>query len=156
MKAFARRVIVTAGLTLAAGLLPQTANAIDFGIRGGLYTDVEEAFVGIELLSRIQRSQWYFNPNVEWVFLENGDLITANIDLHYDFPTSGQFNAWLGGGLAVLFTDPDRGDSDTEPGLNLLAGLGFNPHGVVRPYLQGKIILADDSEAVIAIGLRFF
>lgn len=169
MKAYARRVVVAAGLALAAGLLPQTAGAIDFGIRGGLYTNAEEAFLGLELLSRIQRSQWYFNPNVEYVFVDNGDLITVNLDFHYDFRTSGEYNAWIGGGPAILFCDRDRGrprpdlpcdldddDSDTAPGLNLLAGLGFNPHGPVRPYVQGKIILADDSEAVIAIGLRFF
>lgn len=156
MRSIARRISVAAALAVTLGLLPQAARAIDFEVRGGLYTDAEEAFVGLGLLSRIQRSQWYFNPNLEWVFLDNGDLVTLNFDLHYDFPTSGQFNAWLGGGPAVIFTDPDRGDSDTEPGLNLIAGLGFNPHGVVRPFLQGKIILADDSEAVIAIGLRFF
>lgn len=156
MRSIVRRISVAAALAVTLGLLPQAARAVDFGVRGGLYTDAEEAFVGLEVLSRIQRSQWYFNPNLEWVFLDNGDMVTANFDLHYDFPTSGQFNAWLGGGPAVIFTDPDRGDSDTEPGLNLIAGLGFNPHGVVRPYLQGKIILADDSEAVIAIGLRFF
>ena len=31
-------------------LLPTTAHGIDFGIRGGVYTDVEEPFFGVELL----------------------------------------------------------------------------------------------------------
>lgn len=169
MRSIARRIFVAAALAVTLGLLPQAAGAIDFGIRGGLYTNAEEAFVGLELLSRIQRSQWYFNPNIEYVFVDPGELITVNLDFHYDFRTSGEYNAWIGGGPAILFCDRDQGsgggdlpcdlegdDSDTAPGLNLLAGLGFNPHGAVRPYVQGKIILADESEAVIAIGLRFF
>jgi hypothetical protein len=28
--------------------------------------------------------------------------------------------------------------------------------GAVRPYVQGKILVSDETEAVIAFGLRFF
>lgn len=137
-------------------LVPARAKAgTDFGVRAGVYTDESDAFVGLELLSRLSGSQWFFNPNLESVFIDHGNLFTFNADFHYDFATSGQFNVWLGGGPALIVRDPDRGSSKTDPGLNILAGVGFNPHSAVRPYIQGKAILSDNSEAVFAVGVRF-
>jgi len=46
-------------------------------------------------------------------------------------------------------------ESDTELGLNLLVGVGFQV-GPVLPYLQGKLILIDEDEQLVwAVGLRF-
>jgi hypothetical protein len=45
-------------------------------------------------------------------------------------------------------------DNEVDIGLNLLAGFGAQS-GSVRPFLQGKAILMDDSEASIAVGIRF-
>ena len=155
-------VLVVAG---AAALCPPPARSdIDFGIRGGYYTDVEEFFLGLEALAQISDSRWFFNPNVEFVFVDPGDLWTLNLDVHYDFDTDDRDTyVWAGGGPAIIFTDrgdddrpfrDDDDDDDTEAGLNLLAGIGWQLESVV-PYLQGKIILADESEAVIALGVRF-
>ena len=49
--------------------------------------------------------------------------------------------------------DPDdkcEGSDDTEVGLNVLGGVGFSKRGPIRPYVQGKVILADNTEAAIA------
>jgi len=64
---------------------------------------------------------------------------------------------WLGGGPALIFHEPDnpRRDSNTDVGANLFAGIGLKRSGV-RPYVQGKVIFSDDTEAVLAVGLRFF
>jgi len=143
-------------LLAVAVALPSRARAqTDFGVRTGVYTDESDAFVGLELLSRMRGSQWFFNPNFESVFVDNGNLFTINADFHYDFPTSGQFSVWLGGGPALILRDPDRGDNSTDAAVNLLAGFGFSPHSAVRPYVQGKVILSNNSEAVFAVGLRF-
>lgn len=146
-------------------LVPALAEAqrdIDLGVRGGLYSDAEAGFVGFELLVPITRS-WYFNPNYEYVFVDDGDLSTLNLDTHYDLPIRSPFYVWLGGGLAVIFAEDEfrRGrrietEDDTEIGANLLAGLGFGKGQAIRPYVQGKFIIADETEAVIAVGLRFF
>lgn len=135
---------------------------VDFGVRGGVYSDDGDPFVGAELLSNFHGTRWYFNPNVEVVFVDPGDLVTVNADFHYDVPTTAPFDVWLGAGGALVYRDYGNGrrsrqdDSTTDPGLNLLAGLGFNPHGAVRPYVQGKLLLSDESQAVLAFGLRFF
>lgn len=151
-------------LLFAAALLawPTDARAQwDFGVRGGVYTDAEAGFIGFEGLTQIGRSAWFFNPNVEVAFPDEGDLVTLNGDFHYDFDTTGNVAVWAGGGPAVLLIDDDRGrrrdddDGDTDFGANLLAGVGMKS-GAVRPYLQGKVILADETEAVLAVGIRFF
>ena len=151
---------LTALLVLLAPVAAE--GQVDFGVRGGVYTDDQDPFAGVELLGSFDGTRWYYNPNVELVFVDNGDLVTANADFHYDLPADTPFDVWLGAGGAILFRDYDDDrfgrsvDSETDAGLNLLGGLGFNPGGDVRPYVQGKLLLSDDSQAVLAFGLRFF
>ena len=154
------RVLAMAGLFLVPSLA--AAAEIDFGVRGGLYSDAEAGFLGAELLTGITRN-WYFNPNLEYVFVDDGDLYTLNLDAHYDFDTRSPFYVWAGAGLAAIFseTDPPRfcrnceSEDETDLGLNLLAGVGFGKGQALRPYVQGKVILSDETEAAIAVGIRF-
>jgi hypothetical protein len=148
-----------AGALAVAGLflIPSTAKAdLDFGVRGGFYDDADAGFLGGELLWGVTR-QWFFNPNLEYVFVDDGSLMTLNADVHYDFPTRSPFYVWAGGGPAVIFRDPDcrNCDSENDFGLNLLGGIGFGKGQALRPYIQGKVILSDDTEAVLAVGIRF-
>jgi hypothetical protein len=152
--------LAVSGLFLTPALTQ--AQGIDFGVRGGLYSDAEAGFLGVELLVPVTRS-WYFNPNYEYVFVDDGSLSTLNLDAHYDLPLRSPFYVWLGGGAAVIFSEQEfrRGrrietDDETDVGLNLLAGIGFGKGQAIRPYVQGKVILSDETEASIAVGLRFF
>lgn len=156
------RVVWALALT-ALFLAPSLANAeVDFGIRGGFYSDAEAGFLGAEALMDVTRA-WYFNPNIEYVFVDDGSLWTINGDFHYDLPVQSNLAIWVGGGPAVIFSeiDPPRGcrrcegSDDTEVGLNLLGGVGFSKRGPIRPYVQGKVILSDNTEAAFAFGLRF-
>jgi hypothetical protein len=155
------RTLTLAGLFLLA---PALAHAqIDFGVRGGLYSDAEAGFLGAEVLTRLPVRGWFFNPNFEYVFVDDGSLYTLNLDAHYDLHTGSPYSVWLGGGAAVIFSEIDpplgcrRCDSqdDTNLGLNLLAGVGIWPRNAVRPYLQGKVTLSENTEASLALGLRF-
>ena len=76
---------------------------------------------------------------------------------------SGNMTFWAGAGPAIIFRDFDdegrRGrrdddDGETDFGANLLAGVGM-VRGPVRPYGQVKVILSDETEAVLAFGVRF-
>ena len=131
---------------------------IDLGVRGGVYTDVGEPFLGVDLLMRISDTRWFFNPNLEYVFVDHGDLATVNLDVHYDLDTDNDdLYVWLGGGPAIVFRDDERhGDDedDTDVGINLLGGIGWQLEAFV-PYLQAKALIADDSEVVLAVGVRF-
>jgi hypothetical protein len=153
-------VLVGTFAVAALFLIPGAAQAeIDFGVRGGVYNDADAAFLGAELLTPFFARGWYFNPNVEYVFVDDGNLWTLNLDAHYDLRTGAPFNFWLGGGPAIIFQSSDcrrcENNDDTNVGLNLLAGLGFMPRAAIRPYVQGKFTLSDETEASIAFGLRF-
>jgi hypothetical protein len=146
---------LAAAVTAAALLAPVSttpAASADFGVRAGVYTDAGEPFVGVEGLFALG-NRVYLNPNFEYVFTDDPDLMTFNVDLHYDFRTRSRAYVWAGGGLGVLYSNPDQGDSNTDVGLNLLFGVGLK--GDVVPYVQAKVIVSDDTEFVIGFGVRF-
>jgi hypothetical protein len=151
-----RRLSTLIGVTVLfalAGAAPAAAD-IKFGIRGGYYTDVEEPFVGAELLTRIG-NRVYFNPNFEYVFVEEATYFTLNGDFHYDFPVGSDVYVWAGAGLGWSSFDFEGEDnSDNDLVANLLAGAGVNAGGVI-PYVQLKLIIQDDTEFVVGVGLRF-
>ncbi|MDZ7722291.1 MAG: hypothetical protein U5R06_05540 [candidate division KSB1 bacterium] len=141
------------GMMMLVMTLP--AQTADFGVRVGSYTDMEELFVGGELLTPLARHT-YLNPNIEYILLEDATYMTFNLDAHYDFFHSRRAFMWAGAGLAIQYFDWDGKDnSNTETGLNLLMGLGFDTVGDVTPYIQGKLILGDYDDFVIGLGLRF-
>lgn len=143
-------------IVLVAVLLtfPAVADAADydFGIRVGQYLDASEAFIGIEALTPISRS-FYFNPNLEWVLIDGGDMATLNGDVHYDFDMDGSENFfWAGAGLALLYQNTSG--SDTDFGANVLAGIGRKFGGLIG-YAQAKALIADNNDLVIGVGVRF-
>jgi hypothetical protein len=125
------------------------------GVRAGVYFDPTDAFIGAEVLMDVT-DRWYFNPNFEYVFVDNADFVTFNFDVHYDLPTDDVY-VWIGAGLGILYFDPDapRFDSETDVGLNLIAGVGFRTGSRIVPFIQPKAFLSDDSEFSIAFGIRF-
>lgn len=133
------------------------ADEVDFGVRGGVYPDEEQPFLGGEVLFGIDQTQrWYGNPNVEHVFLDNGGLTTYSFDFHYDFAKRDASTWWAGAGPTLIHRDFDvpPGVDNTDPGVNLLVGVG-GTKGKARPYGQFKVIVADDPQAVAGIGVRF-
>jgi len=148
--------VVSAAVLAGSFLLapPASADELMFGLRGGYYTKVEEPFLGAELLVPVAH-RLYFNPNVEYVFVENGSYVTYNADFHYDFAVDRKSFFWLGGGLGVLRVNPEGPDnSSTDAAANFLAGIGFRA-GSAIPYFQAKLIAKSGTEFVVAFGVRF-
>ena len=148
------RILLAGACPLLLAAAPAAADW-DLGLRAGYYVDAEAPMVGIEGVTRMGSSKWFFNPNLELAFADHADIAALSGDFHYDFAIDEPIDLWAGGGPSILFRDPDRGDGETDPGLNLLAGVGFNKGGDVRPYVQGKVVLSDDTEASVAFGVRF-
>ena len=143
---------------LALGFLAVASPAhaeTDAELRLGYYTDPEAvSFGGGALMPLGSAHPWMFNPNVEVAISDFANVISLNPDFHYDFPTGGNMAYWLGAGPALLFIDRDRGDSDTDFGVNVFAGLGAR-HGAARPFVQMKGVLSDNSRLALTGGLRF-
>ena len=142
-------------------LLTSIAQAeIKPGVRAGSYFDPSKASIGGELLMNINDERTlFFNPNVEYVFLDRADLWTFNFDVHYDVLSASEpVYFWVGAGPAILHRDPDNEllRSDTDFGANIFAGLGFKIRGTpLVPYIQPKYTFSDDSRFSLAFGLRF-
>lgn len=152
------RILALAGLATAAAFLrPAQTRASDVGVRMGYFFDSEAISVGMELLTSLdQQNAWFFNPNFEIAMGDVRNVAALNGDFHYDFDTSSDAAVWVGAGPALLISDPDRpdSDSDVDPALNMLLGVG-SKSGTYRPFAQLKGILSDNSEAALAVGIRF-
>lgn len=157
MRRLRRRVLgatLLGGLCLLASAGSGSADDFKVGLRGGYYSKVKDPFVGGELLVPLAH-RFYFNPNVEYVFVDNGTYMTFNGDFHYDLPTHSSTYVWLGAGLGALRTDPDGpNNGNTDLVANFLFGIGFRT-GSVIPYFQAKVIAKDDSLVSVAFGVRF-
>ncbi len=144
--------VVVAGSCLLAP--PVSADGLKFGLRGGYYTEVEEPFGGAELLVPMGH-RFYFNPNVEYVFVNSGTYVTYNADFHYDFGADRGPYVWLGGGLGLVSVNPDGPDNgSTDGAVNFLGGIGFRA-GRAIPYFQAKLIAKSGTEFAVAFGVRF-
>lgn len=131
--------------------------AADSGVIGGLrlsyYTDAAAPALGGELLFRVAPST-YFNPNLEVVFKDDSYL-TFNLDVHYDFLKGRDTFVWAGAGLAVVaINPPGPTGGHTDAGLDLLFGVGLRRRPVI-PYFQAKVIVKDQTELSLGVGLRF-
>ena len=160
-KHFAVRVLLFASACVLSGALSITPGQAktDFGVRGGAYAENDKPFLGAEALFTVGTGQrWFGNPNLEHAFADSGssDLTALSFDFHYDFPTGQPCTIWAGAGPTVIFRDRSAADNahDSEPGVNLVFGIGAK-RGDVRPYGQMKVVVAENSEAVLGVGVRF-
>jgi len=129
--------------------------AVDTDVRAGVFMDSDAIGVGAGILAPMSSDhRWFFNPNLEIGFGDEENLVAMNGDFHYDFAQNRNLSVWMGAGPAVLVTDPEVGDSDTDVGLNLLTGLGGTT-GNVRPFAQLKGVVANQSQVVLQGGIRF-
>jgi hypothetical protein len=146
--------VVLALAIACIGLLPSDGAASDLGVHMGYYFDADAVAFGFGLLTSISesRNDWFFNPNAELI-VGDRDMAALNADVHYDFATSSDLTFWAGAGPGVFILE-GPGDDDLDVGLNLLAGFGKQT-GSTRPFLQGKAIVKDNTEASLAVGIRF-
>jgi hypothetical protein len=143
---------VVAGSCLLAP--PVGADELKFGLRSGYHTKAEGPFLGAELLVPMAH-RFYFNPNVEYVFVDSGSQVTYNADFHYDIGVDRRTYVWLGAGLAVVHENPEGPDNgSTDAAANFFGGIGFRS-GSAIPYIQAKVIAKSDAEFVLAFGVRF-
>ena len=166
---FARRAALSVmAAVLIALATPTAAHAHDpwVGVRLGYYSfsqddpdrvlfDHDGASIGIELLTRVAH-RVYFNPNVDYIFVDGGKEATFNLDFHYDLPTRERTVVWLGAGVGLHWQDPEDPvfDSRTDPAVNFFAGVGYKDRRLI-PYAQAKFVASKNPGFQVAVGVRF-
>lgn len=147
------RCVAALGILVCCARVARADSGVIGGARLSYYTDAAAPALGGELLLKVAPSV-YFNPNLEFVFKDDS-YITFNLDMHYDFPTGHRTFLWAGAGLAVVSVNPPGpGGGHTDAGLDLLFGVGLRRRPVI-PYFQAKVIVKDQTELSLGVGLRF-
>ena len=108
-----------------------------YGGHIGYSFDTDDMLLGAQLSLPVA-TQLDFYPSFDYYFVDGSSSIWAlNFDLKFRPQT--RYRIWyLGGGLNLLHS----GGTDTH--LNLLTGLE-DRHGTMRPYIEAKFILGDNT-----------
>lgn len=147
-----QRVRVVAALVfLAVVASASPAAAQGPGVRAGVSVDPDQFYIGghyetAELVDRLR-----FRPNLEVGFGDDVTTVGINLEAVYKVPLKGSGSKafYVGGGPAITIFDHDNG-SDTEGGLNLLAGLEFG-----KVFVEVKGGLFDAPDLKVGIGYTF-
>ena len=132
--------------------------AADFGIRAGRYNDLDEEFVGAEMVFDI--GSLNINPNIEYSLADNITAGSANVDVTFDLGNFSRVTPYLGAGVGLWYVDADGGDNTTDLLGNLIGGVQFDLD-FLKPYAQVKYfrLIEDDNDSgddlAFTVGLRF-
>lgn len=111
------------------------------GVNAGYHLDAERWFVGGQFRFTPATLPVTINPSVEY-FLDvpGGSMweLDVNALYHIGRAYTTTFTPYFGGGLGVLFASPERGDSETDFGLNLVAGADFGSSRI-QPFVEARI-----------------
>jgi len=105
-----------------------------------------------------------FAPNVS--FRPSGDLglgdnvltVIGNLDVQYTFATVSRGPVpFVGGGVGLLWYDPDGGDSDTNLGLQIYGGIEIGYRGYQSGVIEVRLALDDDMpDLKLTYGFGFY
>jgi hypothetical protein len=161
------QVLLIAG-ALAIALGPALALAgpdTDVGFRGwgprvGLSLNPDQVHFGAHIDFGNFARHVRFQPNLELGLGDHMKLFTANAELAYRFRS--QWDVWtpyLGGGVGANIKSIDSNGhnrSQTDLGVNLLAGLERGLSNGDRFFIEAKFSLNDVPDAKVTIGWTFY
>ncbi|GJM43542.1 MAG: hypothetical protein DHS20C21_03840 [Gemmatimonadota bacterium] len=137
-------VVAPLGTALAVGApCAQAADLSRYGARVGFSLDPDQLTLGAYGTLAHLTPNVAFRPSADIGFGSNVLTLIGNADVQYSFNTSGRTVPFAGAGVAVLWYDPERGDSDTEIGLNLYGGVELALRGYKTAVLEVRLGLDD-------------
>jgi hypothetical protein len=108
---------------IAVLLTAGSASAQSFGVRAGASVDPDQFYFGGHLETDPLIDRLHFKPNLEIGVGDDVTTLAVNMEVVYKVPLRRQpWTFYAGGGPAINYFNREN-RSDTEPGLNLLAGL---------------------------------
>lgn len=161
-----RAIVIAAGVALLFAA-PAAADAqVHFGPQLSFASDTDLG-VGARLLVNVKPLEhWDFIGSFDWFFPDEGgrndnyDYWELNGSLAYNFMIEGApgISPYAGAGLNIAHASVDfvdgGGASDTDVGLNLLAGTKFGSAKVL-PFVEFRAILSGGDQVVITGGVLF-
>ena len=152
--------LCTLAALIPAAALAQGSITTAAGPRIGVSSDPDQFVVGGQLEMGEMAPDLTFIPNLELGFGDNVTTIQLNGDFHYHFTISGSaWRPYVGGGLGVAFYEWDNngpGDSsDTEFGLNVIAGSIVPTKGGNRFFVELKLATSDLPSLKALVGWNF-
>ena len=155
-------------LVVLAVAAPQTSGQVTFGAQLSYGTDIEELGIGVRAykgLDDLMEGLTGVASFVYWLWDPGLDSATAwelNIDGHYPM-AFGEMDGYVGGGINIAHVafEQDLGilgtfeDSDTQFGLNVLAGATFGSGEGMIPFVELKLELSGGEQFVIQGGVKF-
>ena len=151
-----KAVVRTAGIALAllaAGSLPAGAQtkAMHIGPQIAYDFDVEEIGIGGQFSAPLMR-RLEFYPSIMYYFVDPGSFWNVNADLKWRVAADRPNWLYVGGGLNLARASAG-GESDTDAGLNLLAG-AESLKGRIHPFAEARLVLSDGSRFQLGVGLN--
>ena len=143
--------LVVCSLIVAVGSHNAYAKPIQFGVRGGTYSDPSDPFIGAD--AKIGLGGFHVIPNIEWVFVDGGDFFTLNVDGTMTIFPIPILDPYVGAGVGWVRVKPDNLDATNEGAFNLIGGVSFNVP--LDPFVQIKYVITEDNTWVFAVGARF-
>lgn len=138
----------------ALAFVPAAASAqTRFEVGGGYDFEAEAPFVGAGARIPLTSLPITLAPHGDFYFIDNGTYIQGNLDGLYSFP-GVRFSPYVGAGLGLGYIKPDNFDSDTEVGLNLLAGATFSG-ARLNPYVQVRANVGGPETLGLSAGVIF-
>ncbi len=162
-----KRVAVCLACILVAWALPAAATP-NFGLRGGFTLDPDQIHIGAHVKAVEITRDLVFLPNVEFGFGDHVTLVALNAEVAYTFPRAdwSGWHPYVGGGLGFNIWEFHTGyphfdefgfdTSETDIGVNLLAGVSKVLNLGHEFFFELKLGLEDSPDAKFTVGLTFF
>lgn len=149
-------VLVLAICFVSAGpLVADDGPGSAFGARAGLGLEPDQFVIGPQAVFGEVFHFMRFAPGIDFGFGDNVTTYSLDADLRlslFQLPGS-QANVYLDAGPTFAYFDPDKGDSDSEIGANLAAGLAL-PMGSSSSYnVEARLGFGDITEVRLLIGV---
>jgi hypothetical protein len=148
------------GGLIAAAMLLGGANAMaafNIGARAGFSATPDQFVIGGQAVVGSVVPMIHLVPSLDLGFGNNVSTTALNIDLQFNLPSLPKVspNIYVGAGPTLVMADFDKGNSDTDVGISLVAGLRIPMAGISYYNLETRFGLNNVPDLKVLLGIMF-
>lgn len=159
MRQYRNRIVtVVGGVLLGIMLFAAPASAgLAAGGRAGFSADPDQFIIGGQAVLGSVMPRINLVPSLDFGFGNDITVTTFNIDFQFNLPSLPKVspNLYVGAGPSIVRVNPDKGNSDTDVGLSLLAGMRIPMTGVSYYNLEARFGLENVPDLKVLLGIMF-